>query len=65
MKAMDKKQYQAPLTTAIGLRTEALLLVTSKDTIPIEKDGNPISDPNNVYGRNNWDDWDDEEDEEE
>jgi hypothetical protein len=62
---VHKKQYHAPQTATTGLYIETLLLGTSSDSLPINKDDEPVNDPGNVYSRKNWGGWDDEAIEEE
>jgi len=60
---MNKKQYITPLSAVIAIRSGRLLQGGS-ETLPINKDDDPVTDSNEVYSRRRKDVWDDEEEEE-
>lgn len=60
---MSKKQYITPLAAVDAILIERLLQGGS-ETLPINKDDDPVSDPSEVYSRRRKDVWDDEEEEE-
>ena len=59
---MSKKQYITPLAVVDAILTERLL-ESGSETIPIDKEDDPVTDPNEVYSRRRKDVWDEEEEE--
>ena len=59
---MYKKQYITPLSAVIAIRSGRLLQGGS-ETLPINKEEEPVTDPSEVYSRRRKDVWDDEEEE--
>ena len=62
---MTKKKYNKPLTAVVDIHADVLLLGTSTESLPIDRSGNPVTDPDGVYSRRYSNTWDEEEEEEE